>query len=459
MTQGTDIVGLGVRGLARALARGSISSVEATQAYLDRIAIHDADLNSYLSVRPDVALDLAKASDKRRAKGKALGPLDGIPLGIKDNIDVKEFATTAGIGALRDSIWEQDAFVTARLRAAGAVFLGKLNMQEAAFGATNANEAYGNCINPWKANFTPGGSSGGSGAATAAGLCAASLGTDTLGSVRIPAAYCGVAGFKPTYGHVSNRGLVALSFSLDHVGPIARSAADLVPLFAAMAAFDPEWPYARPAPKPFKPVKANVKGRVIGRVVGLENVDPEIAAATEQAVKSLKRAGAKIRDVSLAGFDFGRLRRRALMAVEAEASVELAEPLQKNPEGFSKSLRALLAYGANMAGEKLALAYHEMAQARVVARSLFREVELLVLPTTPQTAFSHADEVPVNQADFTGFANVVGAPAASVPLGLSKAGLPMGLQFVGPEWADAQVLAAALAYEQTDGVFLRPPGF
>lgn len=459
MTTGNDIVGLGVRGLARALARGNVSSVEATQEYLDRIAVYDADLNSYLSVRPDVALALAKASDKRRAKGKALGPLDGIPLGIKDNIDVKEFATTAGIEALRDSIWEQDAFVIAQLRAGGAVFLGKLNMQEAAFGATNANEAYGNCINPWRANFTPGGSSGGSGAATAAGLCAASLGTDTLGSVRIPAAYCGVAGFKPTYGHVSNRGLVALSFSLDHVGPLARSAADLVPLFAAMAVYDREWPYAQLSPKPFKPAKADVKGKVFGRVVGLESVDPEIAAAVEQAVKLLRKAGAKIKDVPLAGFDFGRLRRRALAVVEAEASVELAEPLAKNPEGFSKQLRALLSYGANLPGVKLALAYHELAQARVIARRLFQDVELLVLPTAPQTAFSHADEIPLNQADFTGFANVVGAPAASVPLGLSKAGLPMGLQFVGAPWTDAKVLAAAVAYENISGVALRPPGF
>jgi aspartyl-tRNA(Asn)/glutamyl-tRNA(Gln) amidotransferase subunit A len=459
VTKSNDIVALGLRGLARALARGSISSVEATQGYLDRIALFDADLNSYLSVRPDVALALAKASDKRRAKGKALGPLDGIPLGIKDNIDVKEFATTAGIEALRESFWEKDAFVIERLRAGGAVFLGKLNMQEAAFGATNANEAYGNCINPWKPNFTPGGSSGGSGAASAAGLCAAALGTDTLGSVRIPAAYCGVAGFKPTYGHVSNRGLVALSFSLDHVGPLARSAADLVPLFAAMAGYDSDWPYARPAPMPFKPRKADVKGRVIGRVVGLENVDPEIAAASDQAVKLLKKAGARVKDVSLAGFDFARLRRRALLIVEAEASVELAEPLEKNPEGFSKALRALLAYGANLPGEKLARAYHELAKARILARNLFREVELLVLPTTPQTAFSHAAEIPVSQADFTGFANVVGTPAVSVPLGLSRGGLPMGLQFVGPEWADAEVLAAAVAYETIAGISLRPPGY
>ena len=238
----TDIVALDIAELTQAFDAGKTTSATATNTYLDRIANQNGALNAFITVMADAARQDASASDKRRAEGKALGPLDGIPIALKDNIDVAGVPTTGGIEAYRRSVPEKDADVVRRLREAGAVILGKLNMHEAAHGATTANDAFGYCQNPHKPGFTPGGSSGGSGAALAAGLCAGALGTDTLGSVRIPASFCGIAGLKPTYGLVSTRGVMPLSYALDHVGPMARSCEDLTVMLSVLAGFDADDP-------------------------------------------------------------------------------------------------------------------------------------------------------------------------------------------------------------------------
>ena len=234
----SDICSAGVVELAQLLDKKSVTALEATKHYLERIHRHDNKLNAFIEVTDALALEQAEQSDARRASGKTLGPLDGVPIAIKDNIDIAGIATTAGLEARRGRIAKHDASCITNLRAAGAVFLGKTNMHEVALGGITDNAAYGRCHNPHKQDWTPGGSSGGSGAAVSAGLCAGALGTDTLGSVRIPASYSGTTGIKPTYGLVSMRGVVPLCLTLDHVGPIARSVRDLSALLRVLAHFD-----------------------------------------------------------------------------------------------------------------------------------------------------------------------------------------------------------------------------
>ena len=243
----------GVAALSRELQLGRISAVEATQYYLARIDALDDRLNSFITVAAEQALAQAAIADTRRANGKRLGPLDGIPIALKDNIDLVDMPTTAGVAARRQHKAPADAAVTANLRDAGVVFLGKTNMHEAALGATTDNPSFGRCHNPHRYNYTPGGSSGGSAAAVTAGLCAAALGTDTLGSVRIPASYCGNFGYKPSDGLVSKRGIVPLSWTLDQVGLLAPRAEDLWLMLMAMSGFDPACPDSRPLRESFHP--------------------------------------------------------------------------------------------------------------------------------------------------------------------------------------------------------------
>jgi aspartyl-tRNA(Asn)/glutamyl-tRNA(Gln) amidotransferase subunit A len=444
---------LGVVELAAAFARGELTSRQATEAYLARIDKQDAALNAYLHVTAHAALDAATASDARRAAGQVLGPLDGVPIAIKDNIDVAGVPTTAGIAVRRGRLAHGDAFVVERLKKAGVVILGKLNMHAAALGATNANEAFGNCHNPHRHGYTPGGSSGGSGAAVAAGLCAAALGTDTLGSVRIPASYCGVVGIKPTYGLVSTRGTVPLSWTLDHVGPLARNVADLGLLLDVMVGFDAESPESRPRTtgdtRYAGPYSRRLDGLVIGRVVGLDAVSlqPGVVAAFDRAIETLRTLGATIIDVRLEGYDFTPLRLQALLAVEAECAVVHGDDLAADPDGFSETFRTFVGWGARQPAHKLAAAYRAVADVQLVVRRALARAPVLALPTAPHEAFAFADPVPHVQADLTSIANMARVPAISVPMGRGDTGLPVGLQLLAGEFQDALVMRVAAAYE------------
>ncbi|GIL40513.1 amidase [Roseiterribacter gracilis] len=453
---------LGVAELSAAFAHGELTARQATEAYLARIDSQDAKVNSYLHVTAHAALDAATASDARRAAGKALGPLDGIPIALKDNIDVAGVPTTAGIAVRRGRLAHSDAFVVQRLKRAGVVILGKLNMHEAALGATNANEAYGVCHNPHRHGFTPGGSSGGSGAAVAAGLCAAALGTDTLGSVRIPAAYCGVAGFKPTYGLVSTRGTVPLSWTLDHVGPLARKVEDLGLLLDAMAGFDSECAESRARTtgdtRYAGPYSQRLDGLVIGRVVGLEAVplQPGVIAAFDRAIDTLRSLGATIIDVRFDGYDFTPLRLQALLTIEAEAAVVHADDLAADPDGFSETFRTFVGWGARQPAHKLAAAYRAVADVQLIARRALAQAPVLALPTAPHEAFAFADPVPHVQADLTSLANMARIPSATVPMGRGDTGLPVGLQLLAGEFQDALVMRVAAAYEAASASYVAP---
>ncbi len=449
-----DVVSGGVAGLSDALASGEISAAEATETYLTRIAEHNDNLKAFITVTAEAAREQAKAADERRANNKALGPLDGVPVALKDNIDLAGVPTTGGIEAYRRSVPEQDSVVAKRLRDAGAIFLGKLNLHEGAHGATTANEAFGYCQNPHREGFTPGGSSGGSGAALAAGLCAGALGSDTLGSVRIPASFCGVTGLKPTYGLVSTRGVMPLAYALDHVGPMARSCADLTMLLAVLAGFDPDDPASRHGPTEFSAATGDVSlsGIKIGyfaevnRIAG-ETIDPAVSLAYAKAIERLKSTGASLEPVTWDGFDPAAVRSKALLLIEADLANIHAEMLASNPDGFSPTFRAGIDFGQAQPAPKLAKALHMIENVRPVARRLFASVDALVTPTTPVPAFAFESDMPKTITTFTSFANYAGCPALSVPMGKTEDGLPLGLQVVTPKREESLALRIGRAFE------------
>lgn len=424
-----------------ALARGDVTSLALTEAVLQAIAQRQPQLKAYLHIDASAARQAAASSDARRAAGRSLGPLDGLTLAVKDNIDVAGMPTTAGMATRRGRLAQSDAFVVRRLREAGMVVLGKLNMHEAALGATNDNPHFGRCENPLRAGFTPGGSSGGSACAVAAGLCALALGTDTMGSVRIPAAYCGVVGFKPSWGWVSTGGSVACCWALDHVGALLRSRRDLALVLPVMAAFDAQCPDARPA----RPAPLPARPRfVVARDGRLPGATPPVAEAYQRALAALRGRGEGVAEIDLGEHDFGPARRAGLVAVEADLLVEHGADWHSQPQNFSPQLAHFMRYGQRLSAADLAAALRTLAAVRAQVASWFELGDVLVLPTAPQTAFAFGDPVPANQADYTALANFAGLPALSVPLPVAADALPVGLQLVAPPGADATLLALDL---------------
>lgn len=445
-----------------ALAANDVTAADLTEACLARIARHDSALKVMTTLTAEPARQAAAESDRRRHAGQPLGPLDGIPVALKDNIDLADTPATAGMASRAHLVSAVDAVVTARLRAAGVVILGKVNMHEAALGATNDNPLYGRTYNPHRSTHTPGGSSGGSGAAVAAGFCLAALGTDTLGSIRIPAAYCGVAGIKPTRGLVSPRGVVPLSWTFDHVGPLAPSTRDLGLLLNALAGFDPDCAESVAAPQPLPNYDPGdpktLAGVRLGRLDGLEGagIASDVAGAFRQASEVLAGLGAEMVSVRLDGHDYSRLRRAGLIISEVEGAVVHADDLAARPEQFSDQFRAMLTYGASLPATRVVQAQRDIAAAQVRVRKAFGDLDALVMPTALQTAFDFAAAVPDNQADLTAIANLTDRPAVSVPMGFSPEGLPMGLQFLGRPFGEDAILRYARTYELAVGHDMRP---
>jgi aspartyl-tRNA(Asn)/glutamyl-tRNA(Gln) amidotransferase subunit A len=422
---------------AAALAAGQASSAALTDAVLAEIGRRNTVLNAYLHVDAAGARRAAAESDARRAAGALRGPLDGITLAVKDNIDVAGLPTTAGMATRRGRIAAQDAFVVQRLRAAGMVLLGKLNMHEAALGATNDNPHYGRCEHPARAGFTPGGSSGGSACAVAAGLCALALGTDTMGSVRIPAAYCGVVGFKPSWGRVSVAGTVACCHALDHLGPIVRSRRDLADVMPVLSAYDPACAGARVLPS----LPAALRPRFVAAAdVDALGLSPVVVSAYRAALSALRARGDDVVEIEVAGYDFGRARRAGLLMVEADLLVEHADDWRSQRQNFSPELARLLAWAERQGAAALAAAQRSVAAAHVEAARWFSRGDVMLLPTAPQPAFAFGDAAPANQADLTALANMAGLPALSAPLPVPAGALPVGLQCIAPVGAEATLL-------------------
>ncbi len=435
---------LGIAALAAAYEAGTLDPVTVSEATLTRVAAENDALCAYITVDADGARRQADAARQRRRDGRPRGPLDGVPVALKDNIDVAGLPCTAGTAAFRSRIPVRDAVVAARLRDLGAVLLGKLNMHEAALGGTTDNPAYGRCANPLAPDHTPGGSSGGSAAAVAASLCAAALGTDTMGSVRLPASYCGIYGFKPSHGAIDTTGVVPLSVTLDSVGPLARSIEDLTIVAHALLA---------PSPRAQAGLAPSA-GLTLGRPRQLDDVwlEPAVGAAFARALDRLVAAGVAVVPVDLPAWRPSALRRAGLLISEAEGAAWYEAALGAALPGLSADLVAMLRYPARAGTARVVAAYTHLESVRVDCRRAFAEVDALVLPTTPQVAFPHDAPVPESQADLTALANVAGAPAVTLPLpgdgglpaGLQPGNLmPAGLQVVGPPGADRWLLAVA----------------
>lgn len=430
--------------LAR-LDRGGLGCVELLEQQLAAIAASQPTLNAYLAIDEPAARAAAADSDARRKAGAAR-PLEGVPIAIKDNLDVAGLATTAGMATRRDAApADCDSAAVARLRDAGAVILGKLNMHEAALGADNNNPHFGACHNPHREGFTPGGSSGGSGAAVAAGLCSAALGTDSMGSVRIPASYCGVVGLKPSWGAISPRGSVALSHRLDHVGPLARSARDLRRLLPVLAGFDPGSAQSRAivyAPASTRTLRLGVVD-FAGAVEYAGGVQDEF----ERALAILGKLGHQQVTLSAPAFAPGHARRAGLLLCEAEMLVEHRDDWQHRRDRFSPLLAKLMSYAESRSAVDLVDASRLLDESQVQLQQWLDACDVLVMPTTPQRAFAFADAVPANQADLTGYANFAGNPALSVPMPVADGALPLGLQLVGRIGDELRLIALAEAFQ------------
>ncbi len=453
-----EICDLPLDRLSRLLRRGEVSPSEAVEAYLARIDARNGVLNAFIEVTAEQARATARECEGRR-NGAELGPLDGVPLALKDLIDLAGVATTNGMGVLRHAVAAEDAEVTRRLKAAGAVLLGKLNMHEGALGMTTDNIHFGKCRNPWDSAATPGGSSGGSGAAVAAGLAAGALGSDNMGSIRIPASFCGIAGLKPSFGLVGTRGMVELSWSTGAVGPMARGVDGLALLMSVLAGPDPRDPWSRQAPGALDftlPEAPELTGLKIGvpEDFGCEP-GPDAARAFEAAAAVLGELGAEIRPVTIE--DLAGARLACLLIIEAEGALAYAHHLDDPKVVFAADIRQQLEYGRTMPAAKLAPAQRARALLRRHVERLFHEVDLLISPATPRAANSFDVAVPADTPSYMALANLCGLPALSLPMGFDGSGLPLGLQVMAARFRDPLVLRAGKAYEQATDWHERRP--
>jgi aspartyl-tRNA(Asn)/glutamyl-tRNA(Gln) amidotransferase subunit A len=419
----------GIREFQSRRAHGEASAHAFLQSCLDEISARNPRLNAFVHVDAEGARAAAHGSDERCRHGASRGPLDGVPLAVKDNIDVNGMPTAAGIAAYASRIAQRDAACVARLRERGAVLLGKTLMDEAALGAVGDNPHFGRCHNPHRHGYTAGGSSSGSAAAVAAGLCAAALGTDTLGSVRIPASYCGIVGYVPSRGLVDTRGVTPLAPSLDRVGVLARTVDDARAV--AMALSDAITVETSP--------RASV-----GVLRGLAPVTTgEILSAVEATARALVRAGHRIVEIDVAGYDWQGARRAAFLRSEIEGARVHAALLDDAAAGISTALRDALEFGRGASAERVARAAAQIERASGAFLNLLGRCDLLLVPTTPQAAFAFDAGVPQTQGDFTVPASIAGLPAVSVPAGGTAGGLPVGAQFVAAHGRDALMLGVA----------------
>ncbi len=448
-------------GAAQRVADGEVSPVELTSACLERIAGIDAQVNAFITVTADTAVDEARAAERERVRGEAAGPLAGVPIAVKDLFDTAGVRTTAGSSFFAERVPDRDAAVVQKLRAAGAVLLGKLNMHEWALGVTNDNPHYGACHNPWALDRITGGSSGGSAAALAAGLCFGSLGSDTGGSIRIPASLCGVVGLKPTYGRVSLRGVVPLSWSLDHAGPMARRVSDVALLLDVIAGPDRGDPGSVDVAADDYTTRLDdgISGWRIGVIADewLGDIESNVHTLVRKATQVLASAGAQIEELAAPQLpDAARL--NGLMTT-ADAATFHRERMESAPDHFGSDVLARLRRGAGYGATDYADARRQQTILRHTFSSWFVEhggmFDAVVLPTTPCTAPRIAGLDAVATAPvltrLTAPFNFTGLPALSVPCGLTPEGLPVGLQIVGAPWAERRVLRVGRAYELASG--------
>jgi len=463
----------------KALDNGEFSAVELTQAYLDRIAAHDNTIHAYLHVMTDVARQQAAAADSRIASGD-IEPMTGIPVGLKDILSTTDAPTTAASKILAGYLPPYDATVVKRLREQGAVFLGKTNTDEFAMGSSTENSAYGPTHNPWDTTRVPGGSSGGSAAAVAAREALISLGSDTGGSIRQPAGFCGVVGLKPTYGRVSRYGLFAFASSLDQIGPFARTVEDAALMLGAIAGHDPRESTSVPMPVPDYRAgfREDLKGIRVGiaRQYEVDGMEPGVTRSVQAAIEQLRNLGAEIIDVDLPHTDYALATYYIVSPAEASANLSrydgvkygvrleestLQETYWKTRgEGFGEEVKRRIMLGTYALSSGYYDAYYVKAQkVRTLIRQdfdqAFEQVDVIACPTSPTVAFPIGsrmdDPYAMYLADaFTIPANMAGIPGIAVPCGFSE-NMPVSLQLLGKHFDEATVLGVAHAYEQSTG--------
>lgn len=475
--------------LAAGLRERRFSSVELTRVFLDRIQRYNPRLNCFISVVGDAALVQAAAADQRLAQGDA-GPLTGIPMAHKDIFCTDGVLTTCGSKMLHNFVAPYDATVVERWKQAGMVMLGKLNMDEFAMGSSNETSFYGPVKNPWNLDAVPGGSSGGSAAAVAARLTTAATGTDTGGSIRQPAAFCGITGVKPTYGRVPRWGMVAFASSLDQAGPMARSAEDCAYLLHAMAGFDEK--DSTSANRPVDHYAGGLGASVAGLRVGLPKeffaagLDPKIAAAIDAAVAELGKLGAVVREVSLPNTGLSVPAYYVVAPAECSSNLARFDGVRfgyrcENPkdlldlytrsrgEGFGAEVKRRIMIGTYVLSAGYYDAYYLKAQKvrQLISddfKRAFDQVDVILGPTTPSVAFKFGeksgDPIAMYLSDiYTIAVNLVGLPGMSIPVGFSN-GLPIGMQLIGNYFDEGRLLNVAHQYQQvTDWHKRVPEGF
>jgi aspartyl-tRNA(Asn)/glutamyl-tRNA(Gln) amidotransferase subunit A len=457
---------------ARLVERREASPLELTAACLDRVEAVEPSLNAFITVLGDRALESARTAEAEITGGNYRGPLHGIPVAVKDLFDIAGVVTTAGSKMLTDNVAAADSAPVERLDAAGAVILGKLNLHEFAYGATGVNTHFGAARNPWDTGRITGGSSSGSGASVASRECFAALGTDTGGSIRIPASLCGITGLKPTFGRVSRRGVIPLSWALDHVGPMARTAEDCALVLQALAGHDPldASSASEPVPDYTAALEGGIKGLRIGvpREYFFDNVDPDVEKAVRDAIEVIRGLGADVREVSLPHVAEAPAALTAVMLPEALAYHQ--QRLAERPDDYGEDVRYRLELGATFTAVHYVQGqrFREMIVA-AWRNEVFDKVDLLAMPTTLgatvdiETGDGSASLTTGLSATFklirnTNPLNLLGVPAISVPCGFTEGGLPIGLQLAGRWWDEGTVLRAAHTYQgATDWHTRKPP--
>ncbi|MFZ6026144.1 MAG: amidase [Chloroflexota bacterium] len=444
------------------LQRREVSPVALTRACLERIEQTNPQANAFITVTEVLATQQAHQIEAQIRKRRKVGALRGIPIAVKDLIDVAGVPTTRGNKNFADFIPNEDAAVFEKLRTAGMILLGKLNLHEIALGVTNENPHFGSCKNPWNPMHISGGSSGGCAVALALGMTFGAVGSDTGGSIRIPAALCGVVGLKPTYGRVSLRGVRPLSAHLDHVGPMARTVQDTAILFKAMAGYDPGDPYAvaTPAKDVLKHLQAGVQGWRIALADDpyFNDAAPEVLSTLQQAAETLIECGAVVERVPFPGGREAAYANRLM--TQADAAATYRESLAEHADWFGADVRRRLQSGAATNLAEYQQARRVQVHMRRQFEQFFETFDILLTPTSPITAPRRGGDAVESARQLTRFTapfNLTGLPAISVPAGLSQTGLPIGLQMIARPWNESDLLRAAYAYEEARSLDLLPP--
>ncbi len=449
-----DLAYLTLKGASELVRRKTVSPVELTATCLKRIEAYNPALNAFIAVTRDQAMEAARAMEAEQLRGRWRGPLHGIPIALKDNIDTAGIRTTAASELFKDRVPSADAEVVRRLKNAGAILLGKTNLHEFAYGGSSSVSYFGPVHNPWALDRIPGGSSGGSAAATATGLCFGSLGTDTAGSVRIPASYCGIVGFKPTYGRVSNRGVVPLSWTLDHVGPLCRTVEDAALMLGVVAGYDELDPSTSEVPVPDyrSPLETETSKLRLGipQTPFFDALDQEITKAVEAAIEVLRKLTKSIDKIILPPTSIP-VDEIYVTVRSVEGYAYHSQWIAESPEKYQAATRErIVRNSAEIKAPAYAQARRELDLLRREIKKVFTTVDLLVTPTMPSPPVliaQAASPTAVSIRNTSPF-DVLELPAISIPCGFTISGLPIGLQIVGAPFAETTVLALAQAYER-----------